>query len=382
MPADRSVTNILDLSDDLRETSAILAAALGGVASAFDRALRSDLPPVSRLTRHVERYRGKMVRPTLTILSALASAPPPPKGEVPESSRAEGANHPPRQSGIAFPGDADQPPTSIITPDLLRAAAVCEMVHMATLVHDDILDEAETRRRGHTVNALHGNEAAVMLGDLLLASAYELCSSLPGQEASLLIARASVVMCGGELLQLHHRGDWSLDEPTYFEIVSRKTGELIAASASLGAWVAGASPAHRAALTAFARDVGIAFQIQDDLLDLEGDEHVVGKTLGRDLQKGKLTLPVIHHLATADANLRGRTLLVLESARRLDAEHEQTNSGQALLGGLRRTDSLAYAQSAARELIQRAKQHLHPLPSTPARAILERLADAVTARTY
>lgn len=351
MPADRTVTTMLDVEP---RTAAALAAALEGVAREFDLALRSELPPVGRLTQHVERYRGKMVRPTLAVLSAMASHP--------------------RANSLE--------PAAILSRDLFKAAAVCEMVHMATLVHDDVLDDAATRRRGRTVNALHGNEAAVMLGDLLLASAYELCSTLPTPEAALLVARASVVMCGGELLQLHHRGDWSLDEATYFEIVSRKTGDLIAASASIGALVVGASSAHRAVLADFARDVGIAFQVQDDLLDLEGDAAVVGKTLGRDLAKGKLTLPLIHHLAEASADLRGRSLMLLDAARSSEDRGEAVEGGADLLAALERTDSLVFARETAERLVRQAIVRLEALPDSPPRSTLAALAGAVVDRAY
>ncbi|GJQ30504.1 MAG: octaprenyl diphosphate synthase [Phycisphaerae bacterium] len=253
---------------------------------------------------------------------------------------------------------------------------------MATLVHDDVLDEADTRRLGQTVNSLHGNEAAVMLGDLLLAAAYEQCSLLPDKEPSLLIARASVVMCGGELLQLHHRADWSLDEPTYFEIINRKTGELIAASATMGALLVGAAPEHRDALAAFARDVGAAFQIQDDLLDLRGDERVVGKSLGRDLQKGKLTLPIIHHLAAASPIIRGRSLRLLDDAHGCKSAQQLTGITRELLHAIYQTESVRHAASEASALVHRAVQRLDQIPESPAREALRRLAEAVIDRDY
>lgn len=348
------VTDLLDLPSDLGAVSMTLAQALDEVARVFDQQLRSDLPPVSRLCRHVERYRGKMVRPTLTLLAGLA----------------------------AHPAAGQRPERDLITPDHFKIAAVCEMVHMATLVHDDVLDEAETRRRGATVNTLHGNEAAVMLGDYLIASAYHLCSTLPDSRAALAVGRASVRMCSGELLQLHHREDWSLDEPTYFEIIDRKTGELIATSAALGAACSGAPEPVCRAVECYARDVGVAFQVQDDLLDLLGEERVVGKTVGRDLQKGKLTLPLIHHLSVADPEARGWTLRTLESARRREHDHEPVGVGSMILRAVQRTGSIDYSRQAAASLIERAKQHLAPLPASPARAMLERLADAVVTRAY
>ena len=167
----------VEIPESLAPLQEFLADALARVEARFDLQLRSDLPPVSKLCAHIERYRGKMLRPTLAILAGLA----------------------------AHPRAADAPPGSIITEDHLLIAAVCEMVHMATLVHDDVLDEAETRRRGRTVNRLYGNEAAVILGDYLIASAYHLCSQLADQAVALEVARVSMTLCAGELLQLHHR---------------------------------------------------------------------------------------------------------------------------------------------------------------------------------
>lgn len=243
------------------------------VVERFDAQLLSPLSPVADLCRHVERYRGKMLRPTVALLSGIACSP-----------------------------DADSAePESLLTHELVSVAAVCEMVHMATLVHDDVLDEADTRRRGPTVNSLHGNEPAVILGDYLIAAAYHLCSQLDSQAAALAIGRACMDVCAGELLQLHHRENFELDEPTYFEIVARKTGELVSVACELGARLApgGCAPGAPDALASFGRNLGIAFQIQDDLLDLTGEERVVGKSVGKDSEKGKLTLPLIHHLRNA-----------------------------------------------------------------------------------
>ena len=162
-----------------REHEAInraLDARLSEVKARFKAELLSDLPPVNALANHVERYRGKLLRPTLVLAASAAAF----------EDRA---------------GDA------VFQDAVVTVATVAEMVHMATLVHDDILDEAEMRRRGATINHLRGNEAAVMLGDYLISHAYRLCSSLPSASASRAIAAATNTVCKGELLQLHHRGD-------------------------------------------------------------------------------------------------------------------------------------------------------------------------------
>jgi len=352
-PYPLAVRGILDIPDALTPVQQAVAAALIRVESVFERELDSDLPAVNRLCRHVERYRGKMLRPTLVLLCGMAAH----EGSGSESSAEPTA------------------PGSLLNERHITVAAVCEMVHMATLVHDDVLDEAGTRRRGETVNRLHGNEAAVILGDYLIASAYRLCSTVD-TDTALAIGRASQVMCSGELLQLHHRGDFSLDEPTYFEIVERKTAALIAASCQLGARHSGAAPATCLAFETFGRRVGTAFQIQDDLLDLAGDESVVGKPMGQDARKGKLTLPVIHHLGAAEALARGRTLRVLERAAAGEPVSEEL--GEAL----RETGSVEYATGVARGLIAEALVAISPIRACGARALLEMMAGAVVGRAF
>jgi octaprenyl-diphosphate synthase len=334
------------LADTLGPLSETIADALLEVQRVFDRQLRSDLPPVSALCRHVEHYRGKMLRPTLVIACGLA----------------------------AHPRAASASPQTLITPGHHVIGAVIEMVHMATLVHDDVLDEADTRRRGDTINRLYGNEAAVMLGDYLIASAYHLCSTLPDNRAALAVGRASVITCAGELLQLHHRDDYSIDEPTYFEVVSRKTAELIATAAEQGAAQSGASEAVCRAMADFGRKLGVAFQIQDDLLDLTGKEAIVGKSVGKDLEKGKMTLPFVHHLANADQGTRARSLLALEAA----DDHARAE----LYAALEQTGSIDYARTTAKHYVADAVENLSVLPDTPARTLLRAMADAVINRAY
>jgi octaprenyl-diphosphate synthase len=343
--------SLVDLPAPLVPLADFVAGSLSKVQAIFDNQLTSDLPPVARLCRHVERYRGKMLRPTMVVLCGLA----------------------------AHPRAASDPPESIITREHLTIAAVCEMVHMATLVHDDVLDEADTRRRGDTVNRLYGNEAAVILGDYLIASAYHLCSGLPTSRAARAVGHASMVMCSGELLQLHHRGDYSLDQPTYFEIIERKTAELIATSAELGAAQSGADEQTCARLADFGRKLGIAFQIQDDLLDLTGKESIVGKSVGKDLDKGKMTLPIIHHLATADPRRRGRTLRLLDEA----STSDRAAAGSAeILAALDGTGSVAFAFEVAADYVGRAIYALHSLQESAAKETLLSLAHALITRSF
>src|SRR5436190_21730532 len=247
---------------------------LAAVDQLFRRELGSDLSCVNTLVKHVSRFRGKMLRPILLLLSGKCC------GTLADAH--------------------------------VTLATVVEMVHMATLVHDDVLDEAELRRKGATINHLRGNEAAVLLGDYLISHSYHLCSSLQSQFASRTIARTTNQVCEGELLQIDNRNHLELSEETYLQIITRKTATLCATCCLLGATFAGGTPQQVAALETYGLSLGTAFQIQDDILDIVGDAGTVGKTLGIDLEKGKLTLPIIHYLRTAPAEKRQRMRAILE----------------------------------------------------------------------
>jgi octaprenyl-diphosphate synthase len=310
-----------------------LPALLEEVARVFERQLSSDMPAVNSLCRHVERYRGKMLRPTMVFLC-----------------------------GQAFGAVGDRHVT---------VAATCEMIHMATLVHDDVLDEADVRRRGHTVNHLRGNELAVMLGDYLISNAFHLCSRAGDPTLNLRLGEVTNTLCEGELVQLSHREDLSIDEATYFEIVRRKTAVLIGACCELGARLSGAPEAAVGALRRFGEGLGVAFQIQDDLLDLEGREEVVGKSIGRDLEKGKLTLPLIIHLARPSGEERERAIAAIRA-----------RDGAALMAELVRAGSLAAARERAESLVASARRELAYVPAGPAREALDAAAMAIVHRAF
>ncbi|MBB6431021.1 polyprenyl synthetase family protein [Algisphaera agarilytica] len=340
---------MLLLSPNDGEIHATLTQRLAQVESRFRAELLSDLPNVNTLAEHVERYRGKMLRPTLVLVSAMAAYPE---------------------------RDEDEQFQDWVT----TVATVAEMVHMATLVHDDILDEAEMRRRGATINHLRGNEAAVMLGDYLISHAYHLCSAIPLPAASRAIAAATNTVCEGELLQLHHREDWELGERTYFEIIRRKTASLCGVCCQMpvvletGQVDSGAAVGQT--LFEFGQKLGVAFQIIDDVLDLTGNPEEVGKTLGRDLAKGKLTLPLIHHLASVGAS--EREALVADLKRGVDDD-----AVARLREAIREGEGLDYARQWAERLVGDAKSSIEmQLPPSDARQLLVGMADAVISRRF
>jgi octaprenyl-diphosphate synthase len=317
-----------------------ISSELAAVADRFHEELNSDLRCVNTLVKHVSRFRGKMLRPCLVLLSGKACAP-----------------------------------TEKISNALITLATVVEMVHMSTLVHDDVLDEAELRRKGATINHLRGNEAAVLLGDYLISHSYHLCSSLNSVAASRLIAQTTNQVCEGELLQIDNRNNVDLDEQTYLKIITRKTASLCAACCTLGASFSGppAAPAEQIAqLESYGLSLGIAFQIQDDVLDIVGDSSTVGKTLGIDIEKGKMTLPMIHFLRTAPAE--HRTLL-----RSLLASRE-ADKVERIRNLILPSPSIAFAQDRARELVDRARRAMASLPDSEAKRVLDTMAEFVVSR--
>jgi len=187
------------------------------------------------------------------------------------------------------------------------AAAVVELIHLATLVHDDVLDDADLRRGKRTMNSLRGNESAVMIGDYLLSSAFHLCSTIKNPELNLLLGEVTNTVCAGEIVQLFNRNNVDLDIDSYYQIIHDKTASLVAASCEIGALLGGATRSGTAVLKDFGLSIGTAFQVKDDLLDLLGERNSLGKPAGRDLEKGKLTLPVIFMLQNSP-ELRPRVL--------------------------------------------------------------------------
>lgn len=312
------------IADELAETERIFADELG-----------SRHPFVHHLVEHCTDFRGKRLRPALVLLTGRAC------GRLTSA-------HP-------------------------VLAAVVEMIHMATLVHDDVLDEAMVRRHAATVNAEWGNEAAVLLGDYLFTHAFHLAASLETTLACRWIGHATNLVCEGEMQQIHYRGNLDLSEADYIAIVRGKTAELTAVCGRLGAHYAGAGEAVVTAMEGFGRDLGVAFQIADDVLDLWGDERTTGKTLGTDLEKQKLTLPVIRLLATAPP-------AVAQTVRALIAE--PLPDRRRLRPLLESTGALEYAWDRAHEFAENAEAALDLIPESPAREILRGLARYVVGRAY
>lgn len=180
--------------------------------------------------------------------------------------------------------------------DLLKAASVIEIVHVATLVHDDILDHADFRRNKPTLHSKVGDHTSILLGDALFSFALELASDFPESRICGIVSRATRKTCSGEINQSYCKGNFDLTADEYFSIIQDKTGELFNASCSVGAFIGGLSPNLIDLVGEFGTSLGLNYQIYDDLIDTFGNDSYFGKTLGSDLQTGKLTLPIIRLL--------------------------------------------------------------------------------------
>lgn len=187
---------------------------------------------------------------------------------------------------------------------LIKLGSVIELVHLATLVHDDILDEADTRHRQETAAKKFGPAAAVLIGDVLFSHALKLAAEFDTNEVCRSVAQATARVCAGEIAQTYQRGEVNYSRDFYFRVIQLKTAELFEVACRLGAKVAGYSDAFSEAAGLFGRHVGIAYQIFDDLVDLYADESMIGKTLGTDLDKGKFTLPLLLLLERLPADER------------------------------------------------------------------------------
>ena len=250
-----------------------------------------------------------------------------------------------------------------ITNKHIFIAAIIEMIHNATLLHDDVIDEGQKRRGMPTVNSLWGNESAVLLGDFLLSRVFKMCAELEPKMAKI-IAASAIRLCEGELRQVVQRHNRQLGESEYIEIITEKSAVLFSTACFLGALLAQASERQAQSLADFGLNAGIAFQITDDLLDIVGDENKTGKTLGSDVDKHKLTLALIHLLEEVDE--RKKKAIVSSYIERKNTQYDK----DALIKMLARHGSLEYAKSRAQWYVNRAVRALAGLKKSDAKDAL------------
>jgi geranylgeranyl diphosphate synthase type I len=269
--------------------------------------------------------------------------------------------------------------------DAIEAAAALELLHNFTLIHDDIMDRDEFRRNVKTVHVLWGEPVAIMAGDALFAKVFEAAAAnvkrlgLDGTRAVELfdtISKASFEICQGQTLDmlLEERADVS--EAEYMRMVSGKTGALLEASTKVGALLGKGKPEQVRALAEYGRLIGLAFQMQDDVLGVAGEREKFGKPIGSDIREGKRTLIVVRALATASLNDKAILLHALGKHNASEAELK------AAMDVLKRTGAIDYVAGKARELIAQAKLKLRVLPESRAREILSELADFTIKREF
>ena len=313
---------------------------IGDDIAAVDRLLRESLNSDVVLIREVANYiiagGGKRLRPALLLLAARAC------------------------------GYAGR--------DHHTLAAAIEMIHTATLLHDDVVDESQLRRGNATANAQFGNPASVLVGDYLYSRTFQLMVSVNRMRVLSIIADATNLIAEGEVLQLMHTGDAALDEAAYFAVIERKTAKLFEAAGRLGAVLGDASAECEDALALYGKHLGIAFQIMDDVLDYSGEAAEIGKNLGDDLAEGKMTLPLIRALA-------------LGTSTEADViRHAVTGGGLTdfapVVAALNRTGALAYARASAEAAAEAAAACLVVLPPSPAATSLLQLSSFAARRSY
>ena len=321
-PPQPSISMFSPVEADIDEADRVFHAALAGYRS-----------PLAPLVQHLRHYRGKRLRPALLLLTAKA------------------CGH--------------------LSPAHHTLAAAVEMIHTATLVHDDVLDEAEMRRHVPSVNAGWGNKISILLGDMLFTHAFHLTSTVDGR-ACQIIGEATNRVCAGELRQVSERGNLHLPEADYFSIIDGKTAALTECCGRLGALYAGSDEETAARMAEYGRNLGQAFQIADDLLDLIGEESKAGKTLGTDLEEQKMTLPVIHCLSRLPSGEAEQLRAVIRAG--------GTQVGPTVLAALNKTNSITYARWRAEELVIGARRQLECLPRSECKAILQSLTEWAVSR--
>jgi octaprenyl-diphosphate synthase len=260
------------------------------------------------------------------------------------------------------------------TPGLIRMAAVVEMIHTATLVHDDVIDLAKTRRGRPSINVVWGNHTSVLAGDWLYMQAFQV--ALRERQFPILdvLIKLTQMMVEGELLQLDRIGKIGVTEADYMELIDRKTASLFSACARLGALSSGAAGEVETKLGEYAWNLGIAFQLVDDILDFTSREKILGKPVGNDLREGKVTLPLIYALEAADPEERKLVETVLA-----DGSYDQVPFGK-VLNVLTRHCGIERAQERAQTFTDKARTIIAEFPESACQRALAAVTELVTAR--
>jgi octaprenyl-diphosphate synthase len=298
--------------------------------------LQSEIPLINQMVEYILKCGGKRIRPLILLLSAKA-----------------------------FSDNGDKP---------VHLAAVIELIHTATLLHDDVVDNS-TLRRGHkTANAVWGNEASVLVGDFLYSRAFQIVVNLRRQPVLDIFAQATHYMAEGEILQLVHAHNPDTTEATYFEVIQRKTAKLFEVAAELGVALLDRDEQDLKAMRHYGLDLGLAYQLIDDVLDYSPSSAQTGKNIGNDLAEGKMTLLMIHALrkgSAAEVALL-REAITAGKTERVDSVIEIIES----------TGAIEYTAQLAKQYAHKACSALTQIPGSPYRQALHDLAEFVVQRSY
>ena len=307
------------------------------VETEFERQAQSNIQVVNYLGDYLRASGGKRVRPALLVLTNY---------------------------GVGGKGDAD---------GVIRLATVMEMLHTATLVHDDIIDNADVRRNRASINARFGNQTAVLIGDWLYMSAFETALRERSLEILDILTRLTRKMTEGELIQMTMIARLEITSQDYFDILRRKTAYLFSACCEIGAILGGASLEVQNAMRDYGLNLGIAFQLADDILDLTSNDESLGKAAGVDLLEGKLTLPLIK-LVEQDPSMKGVFEKIMFDG--TYASHPR----EMIMERLKNDGIIAAITSEAKDFASRAIKSLDVLPETEYRSALEEIPDFVIQR--
>ncbi|MDA8150320.1 MAG: polyprenyl synthetase family protein [Nitrospiraceae bacterium] len=298
--------------------------------------LTGIVPLASEMTSYVVSGGGKRLRPLLMVISSRLSG-------------AEG-------------------------PEPILLAAVVEMIHTATLLHDDVVDNADVRRGKKAAHQRWGNQPAILVGDFLYANSLWLAMGLHSHEVNDSLTLACKKMSEGEILELFLDGNLDATEDQYYNVAACKTATLTASTCRLGGILGGLSDEEKEALDRFGYYVGMAFQVADDALDYMASEEKLGKTLGRDLSEGKMTLPLIHCLATSSADSRSRLVTKVGSGEIRNGDLDE------VLRLMKDTGSIEYSLGRAREFTRKAQESLECFSHSLPKQHLLALSDFVISR--
>ncbi len=303
----------------------------------FRKDLQSDVPLIRKVGEYVLSSGGKRVRPALLLLAARL---------------------------CGYTADKAVP-----------LASVVEFIHTATLLHDDVVDSATLRRGLASANTLWGNEASVLVGDFLFSKSFSLMVGVGSLDILRILSDATTVIAEGEVMQLLCTGELELSEQKYIDVVRSKTAILMSAACEAGAVLGAATQTQQQSLAKFGMDLGIAFQLMDDILDYTATEEEFGKSIGHDLEEGKITMPLIHTLRHCSDAERAIIADVVEQ------DEMSLEDFRVVSGLVKQYGGIAYTVDAACSYIHRCKSHLDSFAPSPVRDALLGLSDYVVTRS-